>query len=108
MTDKPKDNVVSLKAIQKEPTTKTLQPIPEIVEYLEQKLALAKEGKVVAMSTILLEHYEYDAPVVPTPALFVGTAEDLATIKMTYDVAIVPELNYLWAAYINYAGGDDE
>jgi hypothetical protein len=88
--------------------SKGLQPNPDLIEYLEEKLALAKEGKIVAMSNIFLEKRDYDSPVIPRPSLFISSVDDLATIKMTYDVALLDELSYMWSAGMGMLGEDDE
>jgi len=109
MTDKPKENVVSLKAVANNSPKKTLEPIPELVEYLEEKLALAKEGKIVSMLNISLEKEDYYAPVRPgTPAIFVTSAEDTSTLKQVYEVVVVEELKYMWLLQMGYIGVDDE
>ena len=107
MTDNPKAEVVSLKAVPKEVKQATLQPIEDIVNFFEEKLALAKEGKIVAFSSITLEQYDYEGPVTPAPAIYATTIEDVSMLKMTQEVAVDNELKYLWAVYMNYGGVDE-
>lgn len=109
MTDKPKENVVSLKAVAKNTPKKTLEPIPELVEYLEEKLALAKEGKIVSMLSIPLEKEDYDAPLrIPSPAIFASAPEDILTLKQLYEVVVLDELNYVWSALVGLLEVGDE
>ncbi len=89
--------------------SKGLQPNPDLIEYLEEKLALAKEGKIISMVNIMLEKEDDEAPVLPRfPAIFVRSAEDVATLKMVYDSMIADELNRTWLVQMGYIGVDDE
>jgi hypothetical protein len=89
--------------------SKGLQPNPELIEYLEEKLALAKEGKIISMVNVMLEKEDYEAPVLPSiPAIFVRSAEDVATLKMVYDAMVADELNRTWLLQMGYIGVDDE